>query len=73
LKINILVVENYNIPIADQKNVISYRNQLFEDLKKYYDSNYEDVDIRMGNLVLMLCNLKVYLLFQTLGNPFRNF
>uniref|UniRef100_A0A914DTU7 NR LBD domain-containing protein n=1 Tax=Acrobeloides nanus TaxID=290746 RepID=A0A914DTU7_9BILA len=62
LLINLLAESNNGIEIQkDDEDVTLYKNQLFEDLKKHYESNYEDVGIRLGNLILMLCELRRFL------------
>ena len=54
---------NNNIKKSDE-NVNLYRNQMFEDLQKHYHASYKDVGIRMGNLILMLSEIKVrFLIF----------
>ena len=52
---------NNDIEKSDE-NVNLYRNQIFKDLQKHYHASYEDVGIRMGNLILMLSEIKVQFL-----------
>uniref|UniRef100_A0A914BYR1 NR LBD domain-containing protein n=1 Tax=Acrobeloides nanus TaxID=290746 RepID=A0A914BYR1_9BILA len=58
--INLLMDANNGIEKFDE-NVNLYRNQIFEDLQKHYHASYEDVGVRMGNLILMLSEIKKFL------------